>query len=133
MQESYKKIRKQHLGQKYVAKVANDYGIDKNIVLAVIEVESHYNPNARGKYGEIGLMQIRLSTAKIFNPYITEDVLANWKVNISIGTEYLAENVHKFGKHLGILAYNGGAGILKSRVNEGYYLKVKKEMSNACD
>jgi soluble lytic murein transglycosylase-like protein len=39
--------------------VAEQTGMDANLLLAVAYVESHYNPRKTGSLGEVGLMQLR--------------------------------------------------------------------------
>jgi soluble lytic murein transglycosylase len=43
---------------------AQRYGLEPALVKAVVWQESRFNPNARGKIGEIGLMQIQEETAR---------------------------------------------------------------------
>ena len=115
---------------RYVRKISVAYDIDPDWVLAVISVESGYNPNITGSFGEIGMMQIKLSTARIFNSKLKAKDLYNWKTNILYGVMYLSDNIHRYGRLCGTLAYNGGAGILKHKSNMEYYRKIKKEYLN---
>jgi soluble lytic murein transglycosylase len=48
----------------YVARYSKSYGIDADIVLAVIKTESSFNPYARGSAGERGLMQVMPGVAR---------------------------------------------------------------------
>jgi soluble lytic murein transglycosylase-like protein len=48
-----------------VSRYAAAYGVPASLAHAVIRVESNYRPNARGSAGEIGLMQIKPSTARM--------------------------------------------------------------------
>ena len=43
---------------------AQRYGLEPALVKAVVWQESRFNPNARGKVGEIGLMQIQEEAAR---------------------------------------------------------------------
>src|SRR6478609_2975046 len=61
------------------------------IVDAVMRVESGYNPQARGDVGELGLMQIRPSTADMMGFKGTHQALLQPENNIAYGTQYLAE------------------------------------------
>ena len=40
-------------------------GVSPALVHAVIQVESNYKPNSKGRAGEIGLMQIKPATARM--------------------------------------------------------------------
>ena len=50
--------------RQYVEKYAEKYGVEKELIYAVIKVESKFNPNAISKSKAKGLMQIMDSTAK---------------------------------------------------------------------
>jgi hypothetical protein len=58
------------------------YDVDPRLVLAVIEVESQYNPKAVGKYGEVGLMQL--------HPRYFPEASFNVERNVLMGTAFLA-------------------------------------------
>lgn len=81
------------------------HGLDPRLVLAVIEVESAYRPNARSHKGAIGLMQLMPATAaglEVDDPYDPEQ-------NLRGGTAYLARMLDRFGSvELALAAYNAG-------------------------
>lgn len=58
--------------------------------LAVMEIESFYDPEARGGDGEIGLMQVMPATARLMGFRGTLDDLAEPRTNIALGVRYLA-------------------------------------------
>jgi hypothetical protein len=58
--------------------------------LAVMEIESFYDPEARGGDGEVGLMQVMPATARLMGFSGTLDDLAEPRTNISLGVRYLA-------------------------------------------
>jgi soluble lytic murein transglycosylase-like protein len=62
-----------------------------DIAEAVIRVESDYDPTAIGNVGEIGLMQVRPSTAAMLGFKGTAEELAQPDVNIHFGVTYLAK------------------------------------------
>jgi len=66
-------------------KYGEKYGIDWMLIAALSFQESRFNPNAKSRYGAVGLMQVLPSTAKemgISNPESVED-------NIHAGVKYL--------------------------------------------
>lgn len=101
-----------------IGKSSEKNGIDPMLVKAVISKESNFNPDARGKAGEIGLMQIRTCVAsdwaKEFNKAMpTESEMATPSVNIEIGAWYLSRAIRSWSdyKHAIVLAlceYNAG-------------------------
>ncbi|EDP74860.1 transglycosylase SLT domain-containing protein [Hydrogenivirga sp. 128-5-R1-1] len=83
--------------------------LDPMLIVAVIHIESSWNICAVSSKGAIGLMQITLPTAKIFDPYITQLELFDPYVNINIGSLYLGALVKYYGNiYNALLAYNAG-------------------------
>lgn len=66
-------------------------GLPPEIADAVIKVESNYNPSARGKDGEYGLMQVMPPTARLLGHRGGDEELADPETNIKLGVRYLAE------------------------------------------
>src|SRR5207244_7900132 len=48
----------------YILAAARKYGVDGALIKAVVWRESRFNPRAKGRAGEIGLMQIREEAAQ---------------------------------------------------------------------
>jgi soluble lytic murein transglycosylase-like protein len=95
-----------------VKSVALEYGVDKNLVKAVIHAESGYNPNAVSPKGAQGLMQLMPKTARglsVPNSFDPKD-------NIRGGVRYLKFLLDTFKGDvtLALAAYNAGL----SRVNQ---------------
>ena len=91
------------------------YELDPVFVLAVIATESKFNPEAIGRVGEIGLMQIRPETAKwmaqkIGMKWKGKESLKNPTVNIKLGTAYMDYLRNKFTSKPAryVSAYNMG-------------------------
>ncbi len=90
--------------------------IDPVVVLAIIKTESTFNPKARGRHGEIGLMQLKPDTAewiarKYQIPWKGAKSLENPSVNVRIGVAYLDYLRSRFDGHANkyLSAYNMGA------------------------
>jgi soluble lytic murein transglycosylase-like protein len=99
-----------------------NFGYDPLLVLAVIHVESVFDPDALGKYrsgelsGALGLMQIKFETAKkvardlgivLSSP---EDLMQP-EINVPLGIAYLTRLTAQFKSfRLGVIAYNLGPG-----------------------
>ena len=66
-------------------------GLDPALVDAVIKVESDYRPDTIGAAGEIGLMQVLPSTARLLGFGGTDQELAEPATNIRLGVTYLAK------------------------------------------
>jgi len=87
-----------------IAAMLHDY--DKNMILAVIVVESEGNPKAVSNRGAQGLMQLMPGTAKAMGATNPKEPLDN----ILAGTKYLKhlEDVYGFDTAESLVAYNMG-------------------------
>jgi soluble lytic murein transglycosylase-like protein len=79
-----------------------------DLVRAVVQVESAYNPRATSPKGAMGLMQLMPATARQFgvlNPY-------NPIENVRAGVKYLRQLLDRYGNNeqLALAAYNAGPG-----------------------
>jgi soluble lytic murein transglycosylase-like protein len=98
--------------ERYVAvtyRAAREVGLDPLLVLAVISVESRFNPIAESVMGAKGLMQIipRWHQAKL-ELYGGEDAVLDPESNIRVGTRILNEYVRRTGTlEAGLQFYNG--------------------------
>lgn len=101
------------------------YGFDPIFVMAVIQNESSFNTKMIGGVGEIGLMQVRPSTAKWISElykikYKGEKTLFDPAVNIRLGVALMDKLRDQFDAHsrLYISAYNIGARKVRNMVEE---------------
>ncbi|CAO4157291.1 lytic transglycosylase domain-containing protein [Methylorubrum extorquens] len=74
-----------------IQREAASAGLPFEIADAVAQIESGYNPAAIGGVGEIGLMQVRPTTAAMLGFKGSAAELAQPEVNIRYGVRYLAE------------------------------------------
>lgn len=92
--------------QSLVEDTSQRHRVDPQLIHAIIQVESAYNPNAVSSKGAMGLMQLIPATADRFgvsNPF-------NAKQNIEGGVTYLKYLLNHFGGDLdlSLAAYNSG-------------------------
>jgi len=90
-------------------RAARDTGLDPLLVLAVISVESSFNPIAESVMGAKGLMQIipKYHLAKL-ERHGGEDAVLDPESNILVGTKILQEYVDRTGTlEAGLQFYNG--------------------------
>ena len=125
-----------------VYKNSRQYGYNPELLLAVIAVESQFDPEALGRYrsgtlsGALGLMQIKYQTARAMAKVlgmegIEPNDLLDPEINMILGTAYLTTLISRFKSFkLGLLAYNLGPGTVRGTLarNEKlpmrYYEKV---------
>jgi hypothetical protein len=95
------------------------------MVDAVMRVESAYNPQALGDVGEVGLMQIRPSTAGMMGFKGPSQALTEPQTNIAYGTQYLAEAWRLSNQDIctTVMKYRAGHGETRFSVKSVDYCK----------
>lgn len=102
---------------------ASTYGVDSALAHAVVRHESNFQPNVRGKAGEIGLMQIKLSTARALGYTGSAKGLYEPSTNVQYGMKYLAQAQKLGGGSIcgTILKYNAGHGAKRMNPTSAKY------------
>ena len=97
--------------QLHIIQVAESYGIDPAIIFAMCYQESTYNPASIGDYGEsFGLMQIQPKWHSERMAWLSCTDLLDPFQNVMVGTDYLAEQLARYGGDISkaLVAYNAG-------------------------
>jgi len=106
------------------------YGVDENLIRAIIKVESNFNPNCVSKAGAKGLMQLMPENCRdlgVADPFDIEQ-------NIDGGTRHIKEYLDKYNGdvEMALMAYNGGPTRMARRgvksIDDIY--KMPKETQN---
>jgi soluble lytic murein transglycosylase len=111
---------REHRFDAAIAEAAKRYQIEPALIRAVIWRESGFNPDVRGRAGELGLMQIRETAAlewasaehiRDFNHAACLDPLTN----VLAGSWYLKRGLRHYGQAddplpFGLAEYNAGRG-----------------------
>jgi soluble lytic murein transglycosylase-like protein len=120
-------------GEEYTQLIADHsgaHGVNPDLVRAVIQAESAFNPRARSVKGAMGLMQLMPATAQdygVTDPY-------NPAENIRAGVAYLKSLLVRYASNeeLALAAYNAGPGAVEKygavppyRETRDYVAKIK--------
>lgn len=91
-------------------RAGRQYAVDPVLILAVMAIESRYNPVAESGMGAKGLMQViaRFHMEKLAD-HGGEPALLNPEVNINVGAQILREYYRRFGDLETALQMYGGA------------------------
>lgn len=110
-----------------ISTYAEEYGVEENLIYAVIKAESNFDNNAVSNKSAIGLMQIVEETAidvarrnniEIDSENIEEELL-DIDNNIHIGTKYLSMLLTQYGNvEVALAAYNAGIGTVDNWIEK---------------
>jgi len=108
--------------QEYVNKAVVDFGVDDELIFAVIKSESNFNDSAVSSSGALGLMQLLPTTAEYVASLIDyeEDInLFDAEINIYLGTAYINYLMNKFNNlEVVLCAYNAGEGVVLDWIDD---------------
>lgn len=108
----------------HIKHVAQRHSIDPELIHAIIEVESTWNPRARSRKGAVGLMQLLPATGRRFG---VSD-LVNPRQNVAGGVRYLRFLLDRFDGNLelALAAYNAGENAVESAQGVPPYPETRK-------
>ena len=116
----------------FVRQYAAHYRVSPELVAALIDVESRWNPQAVSVKGAMGLMQLMPATARRFGAVEPFDA----KQNIAAGTRYVTALMWEFHGDLRLVVaayYAGDHGIAREQLNYhnpdvvAYVLAVRRQ------
>lgn len=108
------RTRTAHKVWPWVQRYARRYALNPQIVLAIIWVESRFDPRAKSHAGARGLMQLMPRTARALTEKLSipNKSLSDPAHNIQLGCYYYARLLRRFSgrQDLALAAYNAGPG-----------------------
>lgn len=109
----------------YINTYSMKYNVDKNLVIAIIDVESDLY-NVRGPTGESGYVQIKPNTFKQACGYETtlDKIIYDVKEQIRCGIKHISDLQKRYDWYSAISAYNSGT---PTKHNSEYVIKVLTE------
>lgn len=96
-------------------------GIEPELGFRLVRVESVFDPQAASPVGAVGLTQLMVGTARVFEPNVTRERLFDPDVNLRIGFKYLRTLIREYKGDLKIalLVYNRGPAAVQSALSMG--------------
>ncbi|MEW5918923.1 MAG: transglycosylase SLT domain-containing protein [Gemmatimonadota bacterium] len=83
--------------------------VDPELAFRVVRLESRFQESAKSPVGAIGLTQLMLPTARIYEPGISADSLHDRHTNLRIGFKYLHDLLKQYRDvKTALLVYNRG-------------------------
>lgn len=108
--------------QKHVYQVAEEYGIDWTLLMAVIQKESRFDPYAVSATGDYGLMQINHINHGWLSVEVGTNDFLDPRENVRAGAYMLSQLLSRYQDvHMALMAYNMGEGGASDWWNQGVY------------
>ncbi|MDR1939396.1 MAG: lytic transglycosylase domain-containing protein [Clostridiales bacterium] len=112
---AYEKLRYPVKYKDEIDIAARAFGVDENLILSVINIESGFDESATSRAGAVGLMQLMPSTGgylyqRIYKQDVDKSRLFEPELNIYLGTYYINLLTQRFDGDLywALAAYNAG-------------------------
>ncbi|WP_346914660.1 lytic transglycosylase domain-containing protein [Clostridium sp.] len=116
--------------EKAIADASTKYGVNANLIRAIIKTESNFNPNAVSPAGAKGLMQLMPCNIE---HYGVNDAF-NIEQNVDAGTRHIKDylKTYNYDLNMALAAYNFGPGNMSSRgiSSSSDFYKLPSETKN---
>jgi soluble lytic murein transglycosylase-like protein len=101
--------------------VALSEGVDPGLAFRLVKTESGFIQGAKSKVGAIGYTQVLPSTARLYEPGLTNKQLFERSTNLRLGFRYLRDLLERYDGNLrlALLAYNRGPGKVQELLDAG--------------
>jgi soluble lytic murein transglycosylase-like protein len=107
-----------------IREMAPSYGVPTWFALRIANVESGFNPYARGSAGEIGIYQLKCQTARGMGFEGDCSQLTDVRTNVRWGLKHLSLAIESSGGNLMLAASKHNAGLGRKSLVHSYIAKV---------
>ena len=107
-----------------IREMAPSYGVPTWFALRIANVESGYNPYARGSAGEIGIYQLKCPTARGMGFEGDCNDLTDIRTNVRWGLKHLSLAIESSGGNLRLAASKHNGGLGRKSLVHSYIAKV---------
>lgn len=107
-----------------IREMAPAYGVPTWFALRIANVESGYNPYARGRAGEIGVYQLKCQTARGMGFEGNCSNLTDARTNVRWGLKHLSLAIQSSGGNLRLAASKHNGGLARKSLVHSYIAKV---------
>ncbi len=121
----YAALERSRMYDELIAEHARLNGVRTDLVRAVVQVESAFNPYAKSAKGAMGLMQLMPATAretagKVGTAYRVTGLTNDPDYNLLLGSAYFSNLLDAWGGNhvLSVASYNAGAGNVRRWIRE---------------
>jgi len=101
--------------------IALSEGLTPEVAFPLVRLESRFDPRARSSAGALGLTQVLPSTARLYEPGLTDEQLYDRETNLRLGFRYLKDLLDRYEGNLerALLAYNRGPARVQELLEQG--------------
>jgi soluble lytic murein transglycosylase-like protein len=101
--------------------VALSEQLNPGLAFPLVKIESNFTVRAKSKVGALGLTQVLPSTARLYEPGLTNEQLYDRETNLRLGFRYLRDLLERYDGNLerALLAYNRGPARVEELLGAG--------------
>lgn len=101
--------------------VALSEQLNPGLAFPLVKIESNFIVRAKSKAGALGLTQVLPSTARLYEPGLTDEQLFDRETNLRLGFRYLRDLLERYDGNLerALLAYNRGPARVEELLGAG--------------
>ena len=101
--------------------VALSEQLNPGLAFPLVKIESNFTLRATSKAGALGLTQVLPSTARLYEPGLTDEQLYDRETNLRLGFRYLRDLLERYDGNLerALLAYNRGPARVEELLGAG--------------